>query len=148
MKQWHSFKAKGRAPRFAAAFDAIDDAVGRLQAQCDGGLISVVLFGSLARLSATYDDIDLLVVADRKLGPVPDLMRRMAERVFGPAFLEHGQLFSFLVYTPEQLAHLRDELPVFKAVRRDGVLIYGEDPFVAATGARISEDRKPAIGDG
>jgi len=72
----------------------------------------------------------------------------MAEEVFGPLFLEHSELFSFLVYTREQIALLQGELPLLDVIRHEGVLVYGEDPFVETSGAGIPADRTPSTGDG
>lgn len=148
MQTWSSFKLKSGDARFANALRAIDGAVGQLHEYWDGGIAAVVLFGSLARAQPMYDDIDLLIVTSQELGSASEVTRRMAEKVFGPSFLEHGELFSFLVYTRQQIARLQGELPLLDVIRREGVLIYGEDPFVEVAGASIPADLTPATGDG
>jgi predicted nucleotidyltransferase len=107
----------------------------------NGNIVSVVLFGSLARQRPTYHDIDLLVVTDQAAGSPSEITRRLAEEIFGPLFWEYGELFSPIIYTYEQLARLTGELPLLEAIRREGVLLYGQDPFVEATGSSLPADR-------
>lgn len=129
MQNWGLFKAQTGDGRFQIAFQAIEAAVRQLTARQDGDVTSVVLFGSLARRRPTNDDIDLLIVTEPVSGSLSEVTRQFAEEVFGPLFLKFGQLFSFIVYTQEQLAQLRDVLPLLGEIQRQGVLLYGKDPF-------------------
>jgi predicted nucleotidyltransferase len=148
MQTWNSFKAQTRDGHFQTAFQAIDAAVRQLQAQHDGAISSIVLFGSLARRRPTYDDIDLLIVTGPGPASMSEVTRRFAEEVFGPLFLEYGELFSFIVYTQDQFARLWDRLPLLAEIQREGILLYGQDPFSEATGWGVSSDRSPSTGDG
>jgi predicted nucleotidyltransferase len=141
MQTWATFKVQTGNGRFDTAFYAIDAAVKRLKAQHDGDVASVVLFGSLARQRSTYDDIYMLIVTESGTGSTSEMTRRLAETIFGPLFLEYGELFSFIVYTREQLAKLQDALPLLGEIRREGVLLYGCDPFTGTAGASVSSRR-------
>jgi len=150
MQTWRSFKARTGDSRFQTAFEAIDAAMKQLtarQAPC-GAVTAVVLFGSLARRRSTYDDIDLLIVTEPGPVPVSNVTRRLAQEIFGPLFLEYGQLFSFVVYTQHQVAQLRDSVPLLDEIEREGVLLYGQDPFAEAAGAGIPAHISPSTGDG
>ena len=148
MQTWGTFKVQTGNGRFDTAFHAIDTAVKRLKTQHNGDVASVVLFGSLARQRSTYDDIDMLIVTESGTGSISEMTRRLAEQVFGPLFLEYGELFSFIVYTREQLAQLQDALPLLGEIRREGVLLYGHDPFTRTAGSSVSSRRAPSVGDG
>jgi predicted nucleotidyltransferase len=148
MQTWSSFKAQTGDGRFQNAFQAIDAAVRHLTARLDGNVTSIMLFGSLARRRSTYDDIDLLIVTGPVPGSISEVTRRFAEEIFGPLFLEYDELFSFIVYTENQLAQLRDTLPLLDEIRREGVLLYGEDPFAEAAGSGVPADRSPSTGYG
>ena len=136
MQTWRSFKAATGDGRFQDAVRAVEAVIRRLASQPKrpGAVLSVVLFGSLAQRHSTYDDIALLVVVEPGSGSTSEVTRWLAEGVFGPLFLEYGQLFSHLVYTPHQLAQLRDVLPLLDEIKRDGVLLYGRDPFTQTAG--------------
>jgi predicted nucleotidyltransferase len=141
MKTWNLFKAQDEDNRFQIAFQAIAAAVSRLTEQRDGGIASIVLFGSLARRRPSYDDIDLLIIIKWAPGTLSEITRRLAEEVFGPLFLEYGEVFSPLVYTDVQFVQLQDRLPLLDEIRREGVLLYGQDPFAEAAGAGLPADR-------
>jgi len=134
MQNWSSFKTETGNGRFRDAFRAIEAAIHRLQAEGNGVILSVVLFGSLARRHPTYDDIDLFIVVEPGSGSMSEITRRLAHSIFGPLFLEYHQLFSHIVYTPYQLTQLRDILPLLDEIECDGVLLYGQDPFAQAAG--------------
>lgn len=140
MQIWSSYKAKTEGGRFERAHRAVAAAVSRLMEHHNGTIISVVLFGSLARRRPGYHDIDLLIVTDETAGSPSELTRRLAEEVFGPLFWEYGELFSPIIYTAGQLAQLKDELPLLETIRREGVLLYGQDPFVKAPGPSLPAD--------
>lgn len=148
MQSWRSFKTQAGNRRFQSAFQAVDAAIRQLTARHDGAILSMVLYGSLARRRSTYDDIDLLIVTTPGPDSTSETTRRFAEEVFGPLFLEYGELFSFIVYTQDQLAQLRDVLPFLAGIQREGVLLYGQDPFAEAAGSGVSSDRSPSTGDG
>jgi hypothetical protein len=148
MQTWYTFKARAGNGRFETAFHAIEAAVRQLTAIQDGAIVSIVLFGSLARRRQKYDDIDILIVTQSGSGSLSEVTRRLAAEVFGPLFLEYGELFSFIVYTRDQLAQLEDMLPLLDAVRREGVLLYGQNPFTEAAGASLSSSRPPTISHG
>ena len=116
-------------------------AISRLIEHHNGNIVSVVLFGSLARRRPAYDDIDLLVVTDKAGGSPSEMTRRLAEEIFGPLFWEYGELFSPIIYTYEQLARLTGELPLLEVIRREGVLLYGQDPFAETPGPILPADR-------
>ena len=141
MQTWNSFKASEAGGRFQIAFQAVTAAVQQLTEQQDGNIISLVLFGSLARWRPSYDDIDLLIVTRSLLNSTSEVTRRFAEEVFGPLFLEYGELFSFVVYTQEQIARLWGQLPLLDEIQREGVLLHGRDPFAEAPSPRILADR-------
>jgi predicted nucleotidyltransferase len=148
VQTWRSFKAQRGNGRFQTAFQAIDAAIKRLLARRNANIMSVILFGSLARRRPTYDDIDMLIITKPGSGSMSEVTRRFAVEVFGPLFLEYRELFSFIVYTQDQLAQLRDTLPLLDEIRREGVLIYGQDPFTQTAGAGVSSDRSPSTGNG
>ena len=148
MQTWRAFKTLGDNDPLQTAFRAIDSAVRELAARHNGDVTSVVLFGSLARRRSTYDDIDMLIVTEPGAGSTSEVTRRLAEEIFGPLFLEYGELFSFLVYTSDQFKQLQDTLPLLDEIRREGVLVYGRDPFTPAAGPSLPADRPPATGDG
>jgi predicted nucleotidyltransferase len=141
MQTWSSYKARTEGGRFQTAHRAIAVAISRLSEHHNGNIVSVVLFGSLARRRPTYHDIDLLVVTDQAAGSPAEATRRLAEEVFGPLFWEYGELFSPLIYTAGQLAQLQGELPLLETIRREGVLLYGQDPFTKAPGSSLPADR-------
>ena len=114
----------------------------------DGTVISVILFGSLARRRVTYDDIDVLIVTEPGPGSISEVTRQLAQEVFGPLFLQYGELFSFIVYTQPQLRQLEEIMPLLAEIRREGVLLYGRDPFTQTAGASVSANRSSATGDG
>ena len=141
MQMWSSFRAQAASDRFQTALRAVAVAISRLIEHHNGNIVSVVLFGSLARRRPSYNDIDLLIVTDEAAGTPLETTRRLAEEVFGPLFWEYGELFSPIISTAEQLAELRGELPLLEAIRREGVLLYGQDPFTEAPGAGLPADR-------
>jgi predicted nucleotidyltransferase len=141
MQTWNSFQASEADGRFQTAFQAVVAAVRQLTEQQDGNIISLVLFGSLARRRPSYDDIDLLIVTRSLSSSTSEVTRRFAEEVFGPLFLEYGELFSFVVYTQEQIAQLWGQLPLLDEIQREGVLLHGRDPFAEAPSPRILADR-------
>jgi len=113
---------------------ALDTAITRLKERYNGGILSVVLFGSFARGKRDYDDIDLLIVTANSLASVHDMTRKLAEEVFGPLFWEYGALFSPLVYDESQFDRLRDFLPLFQEIKNEGILLYGRDIFAETPG--------------
>jgi len=126
---WAKFKAEIGNGDFQAGVRAIDEALKLLHDEYGQEILSIVLFGSFARKDRGYDDIDLFLVTNRAQGSVHEITRELAKKVFGRLFLDYGQLFSFIVYNKAQFQRLRDVLPLFDEVRKDGVLIYGEDLF-------------------
>jgi len=141
MQTWNSFTASEAGGRFQTAFQAIAAAVRQLTEQQDGSTISLVLFGSLARRRPSYDDIDLLIVTGSLSSSTSEVTRRFAEEVFGPLFLEYGELFSFVVYTQKQIAQLWGQLPLLDEIQREGVLLHGRNPFAEAPGSSVLADR-------
>jgi predicted nucleotidyltransferase len=97
MQTWHSFKTQAGNGRLQSAWQAIDAAIKRLVTRHDGAILSMILFGSLARRRSTYDDIDVLIITEPGTTSMSTVTRRLAEEVFGPLFLEYGELFSFNV---------------------------------------------------
>lgn len=127
---WQAFKQATGSGYLAAGIQAVEAAVAALEEEGSGPRFqAVILFGSFARGEVAYDDIDLLIVADDSLGPTPRLTRELAEEVFGPLFLSFGELFSALVYTRSQFEALEPTLPLFEEIEREGILLYGWDPF-------------------
>ena len=96
-EEWQGFKQKLGNGDFEAGVRAIEAAVAAMKEQYGSELLSVVLFGSLARGSKRYDDIDLLIVTADEIGPASEVTRSLAKGIFGPLFLDYGQLFSFLL---------------------------------------------------
>ncbi|MGA9349442.1 MAG: nucleotidyltransferase domain-containing protein [Anaerolineae bacterium] len=126
---WAKFKTEIGNGDFQAGVRAIDEAIKLLHDEYGQEILSIVLFGSFARKDRGYDDIDLFLVINQAQGSVHEVTRELAKRVFGRLFLDYGQLFSFIVYNKAQFQRLKDFLPLFDEVRRDGVLLYGEDLF-------------------
>jgi predicted nucleotidyltransferase len=126
---WVKFKIEVGNGDFQNGVHAVDEAIRLLQQEYGQGIVSTVLFGSFARKDRGYDDIDLLLVTSRSQGSVHEVTRELARKVFGRLFLEYGQLFSFIVYNKAQFQRLKDFLPLFDEVRKDGVLLYGENLF-------------------
>ena len=127
--KWADFKRTVGDGDFESALCALDKALASLQKKYGPALVSVMLFGSLARKSRTYDDIDLLLVTEESLGSTHEVTKELSQEIFGHLFWEHGELFSFLVYSKAQFEGLRGQLPLFDEVERDGVLLYGQDLF-------------------
>ena len=126
---WVKFRTEIGDGDFQAGVRAIDEAIKLLQDEYGQEILSITLFGSFARKDRGYDDIDLLLVTDQDQGSVHEVTRELAQKVFGCLFLDYGQLFSFIVYNKAQFQRLKDFLPFFDEVRRDGILLYGEDLF-------------------
>ena len=122
---------------------ALNAALARLKEQYDGGIVSVILFGSFARGNPDYGDIDLLIVTDVPTTSVHDTTRELAERIFGPLFWEYGELISFLVYNYDQFCRLKNRLPLFQEIQAEGILLYGRDIFAIPIVCGISSRRKP-----
>jgi predicted nucleotidyltransferase len=148
MQTWHSFKTQAGNGRLQSALQALDAAITRLVARHDDTILSMVLFGSLARRRSNYDDIDVLIITEPGSTSMSDVTRRLAEEIFGPLFLEYGELFSFIVYSRQQFAQLRNTLPLLDEVRREGVLLYGPDPFTPTPGPSIPASRPPSVSNG
>jgi predicted nucleotidyltransferase len=126
---WSKFKMEIGDGHFQAGVRAIDEAIKLLQDEYGQEILSITLFGSFARKDRSYDDIDLLLVTNQHQGSAHEVTRELARKVFGRLFLDYGQLFSFIVYNKTQFQSLKDFLPLFDEVRREGVLLYGEDLF-------------------
>ena len=131
---WADFKRTIGDGDFESALCAVDEAIASLRKKYGPALVSVMLFGSLARKSRTYDDIDLLLVTDQNLGSTHEVTRELSREIFGHLFWEHGELFSFLVYSKAQFEKLRGKLPLLDAIERDRVLLYGQDLFAETPG--------------
>ncbi len=127
---------------------ALDVAIARLREQYDGGIVSVILFGSFARGNPDYEDIDLLIVTDVPAAPIHETTRELAERIFGSLFWEYGELVSFLVYDHSQFQRLRNSLPLFQEIKDEGILLYGKDVFAETASEDLPENRPPSTGDG
>jgi len=128
-KEWERFKQELGNGDFEAGVQAVEAAVVALREQYGSELLSIMLFGSLARGSKRYDDIDLLIVTANETGPAGEVTRSLAKSIFGPLFLDYGQLFSFLLYSQAQLKALRSFLPLFDEIAQEGIVLYGRDPF-------------------
>jgi predicted nucleotidyltransferase len=126
---WQAFKQAPGSDRLAAGIRAIEAAVAALERESGLRFQAVILFGSFARGEVTYDDIDLLIVVEDSPGSTHQITRQLAQEVFGPLFLRTGELFSALVYTRERFEALEPTLPLFEEIEREGILVYGRDPF-------------------
>ena len=131
---WTDFKRTVGDGDFASALYAVDEALALLRKKYGPALVSVMLFGSLARKSRTYDDIDLLLVTDQSLGSTHEVTKELSQEIFGHLFWEHGELFSFVVYSKAQFEGLRGQLPLLDEVEKDRVLLYGQDLFTETPG--------------
>ncbi|MFB0534415.1 MAG: hypothetical protein ACETWR_05485 [Anaerolineae bacterium] len=131
---WADFKRTVGDGDFESALYAVDQALALLRKKYGPALVSVMLFGSLARKSRTYDDIDLLLVTDRSLGSTHKVAKELSQEIFGHLFWEHGELFSFVVYSKAQFEGLRGKLPLLDEVEKDRVLLYGQDLFAETPG--------------
>jgi predicted nucleotidyltransferase len=132
--KWVDFKRTIGNGDFESALYAVDEALASLRKKYGPVLLSVMLFGSLARKSRVYDDIDLLLVTHENLGSSHQVTRELSQEIFGHLFWEHGELFSFLVYSKAQFEQLRGHLPLLDEVEREGVLLYGHDLFAETPG--------------
>jgi predicted nucleotidyltransferase len=131
---WTDFKRTVGDGDFESALYAVDEALALLRKKYGPALVSVMLFGSLARKSRTYDDIDLLLVTDQSLGSTHEVTKELSQEIFGHLFWEHGELFSFVVYSKAQFEGLRGQLPLLDEVEKDRVLLYGQDLFTETPG--------------
>jgi predicted nucleotidyltransferase len=131
---WTDFKRTVGDGDFESALYAVDEALVLLRKKYGPELVSVMLFGSLARKSRTYDDIDLLLVTDQNLGSTHEVTKELSQEIFGQLFWEHGELFSFVVYSKAQFEGLRGQLPLLDEVEKDRVLLYGQDLFAETSG--------------
>jgi len=98
---------------------ALGEFVKRLQAELDGRLVSLVLFGSKARGDSRPDsDIDVLVVVDDDDFETRQLVRDIAADMW----LEYGCYISTRIWS---LAHRRklEELrsPLYRHIRDEGI---------------------------
>ncbi len=132
--KWADFKRTVGDGDFESALCAVDEALVSLRRKYGPALVSVMLFGSLARKSRAYDDIDLLLITEENLGSTHEVTKELSQEIFGHLFWEHGELFSFLVYSRAQFEELRGQLPLLDEVERDGVLLYGQDLFAETPG--------------
>ena len=131
---WADFKRTVGDGDFESALYAVDKALALLRKKYGPALVSVMLFGSLARKSRTYDDIDLLLVTDQSLGSTHEVTKELSQEIFGHLFWQHGELFSFVVYSKAQFEGLRGQLPLLDEVEKDRILLYGQDLFAETPG--------------
>jgi len=131
---WADFKRTVGDGDFESALYAVDEALALLRKKYGPALVSVMLFGSLARKSRTYDDIDLLLVTDQSLGSTHEVTKELSQEIFGHLFWQHGELFSFVVYSKAQFEGLRGQSPLLDEVEKDRILLYGQDLFAETPG--------------
>ena len=131
---WADFKRTVGDGDFESALYAVDKALALLRKKYGPALVSVMLFGSLARKSRTYDDIDLLLVTDQSLGSTHEVTKELSQEIFGHLFWQHGELFSFMVYSKAQFEGLRGQSPLLDEVEKDRILLYGQDLFAETPG--------------
>lgn len=92
-------------------------------------ILSVVLFGSLARGEKRIGDIDLLIITNRKLGSAYKVTNLFAKQVFGKLFGKYNVLFSPIIYDYKSFQDLKNTSYLFDNIRREGKVIYGESLF-------------------
>ncbi len=98
-----------------------DDLVSELKSAFNEGVVSITLFGSYARGTASpQSDIDVLVVT-RDAGSSEESAHRLETR-----FLRrYGLRLSAKILTPKELSRKRDA-PFIRTARREGVAIAGK----------------------
>jgi len=128
---WTSFKEAARSkPTLQAGIQAVEAALALLHEKFGPDLDSVLLFGSFARGSIYYDDIDLLIITSHPLGTSHEVIQRLSQEIFGPLFLNYGQLFSFQVYGRDQFRRIKDHLLFLPGLIKEAIILYGENPLI------------------
>lgn len=89
-------------------------------------ITSVMMYGSFARGDEQFNDIDLLVITNKSFGSRYKTTKMFAKEIFGEVYWEYGIPFSFIVYNNEQFEKLKNRLPLFREIKREGVTLYGE----------------------
>jgi len=92
-------------------------------------ILSVVLFGSLARGAKQIGDIDLLIITKRNLGSAYKVAKLFAKQIFGKLFGKYNILFSPIIYDYKSFQDLKNTSYLFDNIRREGKVIYGERLF-------------------
>lgn len=92
-------------------------------------ILSIVLFGSLARGVEKIGDVDLLIITKRNLGSSYKVTKLFAKQVFAELFGKYNILFSPLIYDYKSFQDLKDTFYLFDDIQREGRLIYGERIF-------------------
>ncbi len=101
---------------------ATEDLVRRLHAGYPGRIVSIVLFGSVARGDFTADsDIDVLVVADR----VDSDFKWDVWGIGSEVSLEFDVILNIHVYSQSQWTSLRDRRqPLWRNVEKEGIELH------------------------
>ncbi|MBU0599452.1 nucleotidyltransferase domain-containing protein [bacterium] len=107
--------------------DILEEAKNKLEEDFKGEILSIVLFGSLARGAKKIGDIDLLIITKRRLGSSYKVTKLFAKQVFGNLFGKYNILFSPIIYDYETFKNLKDNSLLFENIRREGRLIYGKN---------------------
>jgi hypothetical protein len=119
-----SWCSRLKAPQ--TVLTALQDLVRQLQAQVDGNLYSVVVFGSLAagNFVSEASDINLMVVLNEASG--------QQIRSLVPAFRGIWQQFQVrpMIMTAQEIGKAADVFPIkFLTIMENHCVIFGEDPF-------------------
>lgn len=106
--------------------EALTKVLQRLKERFKGEIVSVMMYGSFARESKHFNDIDLLIITNKCFGPRYKTTKMFAKEVFGKVYWDYGIPFSFIVYSREQFEKLKGKLPLLGEIKREGVVLYGE----------------------
>ncbi len=110
-------------------------------------LVSVVLFGSVARGEATpYSDLDLLIVVDdlpkgriARLGSIREADRRIQARLHVLRSSGVQSDVCPILNTPEEAARVR---PLYLDMVEDAIILYDRDRFFAGVLGRLKKRLK------
>jgi predicted nucleotidyltransferase len=123
-------------PRHRAALEA---AVPSWRAQLDARLVSLVLFGSVARGDAREDsDVDLLVVAHGYPHSLAERRRPLLDD-WARVRAEHDLLnveWNLVTKTPEEARH---RSPLYLDMVEDAIILFDRDEFFASVLAGMRE---------
>ncbi len=114
-------------------YEAAKDAAILLKRELKGNLVSVILYGSLAK-KKEFVDIDLLIITRRRIGSIYETNRMLSRNVFGRLFGKYGMLFSYIVFSHDQFAEMRGKSPLLDEIERHGVILHGRQIFEKGAG--------------
>jgi predicted nucleotidyltransferase len=109
------------------ARDVVLGEVGQLAEKLSPPPVSVIVFGSVARVDASVgSDIDLVVVRPAAVGEESDDWRRAVEAWRGEVRRLSGNTVEIVEVGEGEIGRLlRSRRPTWRDVLRDGVVVYG-----------------------